>query len=200
MSDMSCILASQSMARQHMLKQAGVPFSAKPAFVDEEALKEALQFKKQSPRNIADALAEAKALKLSLSHPGALVIGGDQVLEFGGEIMSKARNMEELRQKLEQLSGQSHILISAVCLAQNGQILWRFIDRARLAMRALSPDFLNDYIVEQGEKVLSSVGGYHIEGCGAQLFDKLDGDYFTILGMPLLPLLSQLRLYGVLKK
>jgi len=195
-----CILASQSQTRCQLLEKAGVKFKAEAAYVDEDALKEALLLEKQSPRNIADALAEAKAVKISLKYPDAFVIGSDQILEYDDQLFNKPAHLDDLRKKLETLSGQTHKLYSAVVIAQQGRVLWRYVDMVKLSMRVISASFLDRYMEKQGATLLSSVGGYHIEGWGAQLFDRIEGDYFTILGLPLLPLLSQLRHYGVLEK
>lgn len=193
------ILASQSAARQDMLRRAGVNFETKAAYVDEEAVRAALAQAGQPPRNWADALAEAKALRVSMSRPDALVLGSDQILECQGTVFEKAPDLAALRKQLEALSGQEHHLYSAAVIAQGGQCLWRFIGQAKLRMRALSPAFLDYYLNAHGEDLLSSVGGYHIESGGVQLFEQIEGDYFSILGLPLLPVLKQLRHYGVLQ-
>lgn len=200
MDDSSCILASQSLTRCQLLEKAGVKFKVEASYIDEDAIKEALLLEKQSPRNIADALAEAKAVKISLKYPDAFVIGSDQTLEYEGLLFNKPEDLKALRRNLETLSGQTHKLFSAVVIAQQGRVLWRYVDMVKLSMRVISASFLEHYVEGQGEKLLSSVGGYHIEGWGAQLFDRVEGDYFTVLGLPLLPLLAQLRHYGVLEK
>lgn len=188
------ILASTSASRQAMLRSAGVAFEAIPPHVDEDELKASLLAQKASPRAIADALAEAKAVKVSARRPGALVLGCDQVLSFGkAEMMDKPRSLEEARQNLNLLAGKEHKLISAAVIAQNGQPIWRVVDTATLAMRSFSPEFLEDYLAREGEAVLGSVGCYRLEGLGAQLFNRLNGDFFTILGLPLLQVLDYLR-------
>ncbi|MGD8325575.1 MAG: Maf family protein [Sphingomonadales bacterium] len=199
MSVPNLILASQSAARQDMLIRAGVEFETKAAYVDEEAIRAALAQAGQPPRNWADALAEAKALKVSMSRPEALVLGADQILECRAQAFEKAPDLKSLRQHLEALSGHEHRLYSAAVIAQGGQCLWRFIGAAKLKMRTLSSAFLDYYLDAHGENVLSSVGGYHIESSGIQLFEQIEGDYFSILGLPLLPVLKQLRHYGVLR-
>lgn len=177
-----------------MLRSAGVAFEAIPPHVDEDELKASLLAQKASPRVIADALAEAKAVKVSARRPGALVLGCDQVLSFGkAEMMDKPRSLEEARQNLNLLAGKEHKLISAAVIAQNGQPIWRVVDTATLAMRSFSPEFLEDYLAREGEAVLGSVGCYRLEGLGAQLFSRLNGDFFTILGLPLLQVLDYLR-------
>ena len=188
------ILASTSASRQAMLTAAGVPFEAIPPRVDEDELKASLKAQKASPRAIADALAETKALKISSRIPGALVLGCDQVLSFGkADMLDKPRSLEEARQHLEMLRGQEHKLISAAVIAQNGQAVWRFVDTATLTMRAFTPEFLDDYLAHEGEAILGCVGCYRLEGRGAQLFSRINGDFFTILGLPLLAVLDYLR-------
>lgn len=188
------ILASTSASRQAMLKSAGVEFEALPPRVDEDELKVSLLAQKASPRAIADALAETKALKISSRIPGALVLGCDQVLSHGkAEMMDKPRSLEEARAHLELLAGKEHKLISAAVIAQNGKAVWRVVDTASLTMRNLSPEFLDDYIAREGEALLSSVGCYRLEGLGSQLFSRINGDFFTILGLPLLQVLDYLR-------
>lgn len=188
------ILASTSASRQAMLRSAGVSFEAIPPRVDEDELKASLLAQKASPRAIADALAETKALKISSRIPGALVLGCDQVLSYGkAEMMDKPRSLEEAREHLQLLAGKEHKLISAAVIAQNGQPVWRVVDTATLTMRNVSPEFLDDYIAREGEALLTSVGCYRLEGLGAQLFSRISGDFFTILGLPLLQVLEYLR-------
>lgn len=188
------ILASTSASRQAMLKSANVPFEAIPPYVDEDELKFSLQAQKASPRAIADALAETKALKISSRIPGALVLGCDQVLSYGKvEMMDKPRSLEEAREHLQLLAGKEHKLISAAVIAQNGKPVWRVVDTASLTMRTFSPEFLDDYIAREGEALLTSVGCYRLEGLGSQLFSRINGDFFTILGLPLLQVLEYLR-------
>jgi septum formation protein len=144
------------------------------------------------------ALAEQKAVTVSRRSPGDLVLGGDSVLSFGAEIISKCHDLIQLRALLQKLSGKSHQLISAAVLARDGLPVWNTSGTAKLTMRKLSPAFLDIYLATEGEKLLSSVGGYHYEGRGAQLFDHVEGDAFTILGLPLLPVLAALRVQGIL--
>ena len=194
------ILASGSTTRRAMLEAAGVTFDVIPADVDEPALRSA--FTQQHPqamsKNIAEMLAAAKALSVSLSEPESLVIGSDQVLDIDGELLSKPGDDAGVRATLQKLSGKTHALYAAVMLARGGQLLWTASDTAQLTVRSLSQAFIDDYITHAGSGVRSSVGAYQIEGFGIQLFDRIDGDHFTILGMPLLPLLAELRSQGAI--
>jgi septum formation protein len=193
------ILASTSASRQQMLRAAGVSFEAVAPHVDEEALTAGLVAEAAPPRDIADALAEAKAVKVSRRFPGALVLGSDTVLAYGKNAMlDKPKSLDELAQHLRTLSGREHHLISAAVMAQDGKAVWRIIDTPKLTMRPLSEAFIADYVARVGDKVLTSVGGYHLEGLGAQLFAHISGDYFSILGLPLLPVLDYLRIRKLL--
>lgn len=194
------ILASASQTRAKLLKDAGVVFEIAPARVDEEAQKLSLLAEKISHRDIADALAELKALRVSASHPVELVLGADQVLSFDGELISKCESLGEARELLLRLRGKTHTLISAMVLAKNGAPVWRYVEEATLTMRDFSDAFLNDYLVREGEALLSGVGCYRLESYGAQLFSRVNGDHSTILGLPLIPLLSALREQGVIAK
>jgi len=192
------VLASGSRARRDMLKAAGLEFDVVPADVDEPALRERLQA--ENPRveggDIAVALARAKAEAVSLRRPGALVIGADQVLTVGQRVYEKPQDVPAARTSLLELRGVTHELFSGVALAQDGGILWSDLSSARLTMRAFSMEFLDEYLVNAGGRLTESVGAYQLEGLGLQLFERVDGDYFTILGMPLLPLLAELRARG----
>ena len=188
------ILASASKARAALLKAAQVPFTIVPAEIDEDRVKAG----GGSGSDVAGKLAGLKALAVARQHPAALVLGADQVLEFEGQILSKGRDHNEALQILRRLRGKEHRLITAVALAQRGDILWRHKEEAVLAMRPFSDEFLHAYVVREGEAVLSSVGGYQLEGAGAQLFARIEGDYFSILGLPLLPVLDALRERGVI--
>lgn len=193
------LLASQSASRRRLLEAAGVVHEAVPAHVDEEALTESLRAEGHGPRDIADALAEAKGVKLSRRFPEALVLGCDTVLQLDdGSMLGKPADVAAVAQHLRILSGRSHQLISAAVMAQGGKPVWRAIQSPALTMRRLSEDFIASYAAQHGEAVLGSVGAYHFEGVGAQLFSKVEGDYFAILGLPLLPLLDYLRIRGVL--
>ncbi len=193
------ILASGSAARQRLLRAAGVEFAVEVANVDETAVLESLAAEKASPRDIADVLAELKALKVSGRHPQETVIGADQVLSLGLELFQKPGSVEGARQQLRRLRGGTHVLSSAVCVARGGSIVWRFVGQARLTMRDFSDAFLETYLEDAGADILGSVGAYHVEGRGIQLFSKIEGDTFTIAGLPLVPLLDFLRTHGMLK-
>lgn len=192
------ILASASEARAMMLREAGVAVEIVPSRVDEEAIKQAFRAEGVAPRDLADALAEAKAKRVSAAHPGALVVGADQVLVTGGEVFDKPRDRAEARAQLMHLRGGSHELLSAAVVLEDGAPVWRHIGAARLTMRPFTEEFLDAYLDAEGDAVLSTVGGYRIEGRGAQLFSRVSGDYFSILGMPLLELLGFLRARKVL--
>jgi nucleoside triphosphate pyrophosphatase len=192
------VLASASASRQRMLSAAGVPFSISAAAIDEASLVADLWDKGVNASGIAAALAEQKAVMVSRRSPGALVLGGDSVLAFGQELISKCRDLAELKALLGRLSGKTHHLISAAALARDASLVWHHVGSARLTMRPLSEAFLDDYLAAEGESLLSSVGGYRYEGRGAQLFEHVEGDAFTVLGLPLLPVLAALRREGIL--
>ena len=193
---MSLVLASASASRSALLKAAGVAFLADPADLDEEALMAGLRG--SDTATIASTLAQKKALHVSSRHPGKLVLGGDSVIGFGEEMLSKCATLDEARTLLRRLAGHTHLLVSAVALARDGVLLWTHASPCRMAMRDFSPKFLDDYIVAEGTAILSSVGCYHFEGRGAQLFDTVEGDYFSVLGLPLLAVLAALRKEGVI--
>lgn len=189
------VLASTSPARRAMLEAAGVPHDAVAAGVDEDAAKAAMSH--LGGRALADALAELKAVKVSSRRPGDLVLGCDQTLECDdGSLLDKPG--DALADQLRLLSGKTHRLHSAVVAAENGQPVWRHVEHAKLTMRVLSEEFIADYVAVEGPAVAGCVGGYRIEGHGAQLFSRIEGSQFTILGLPLLPLLDWLRIRGVL--
>lgn len=187
------ILASQSPTRQSMLKKAGLNFEIDPAHLNEEKLMKEMLQKRMQPRDIAEKLACEKALVVSKLHPYALVIGSDQILECEGKIYSKAKNVEAAKEKLMALSGKTHRLISAVCLAFEGNTVWGTSDEAMLQMNNHDEAFIDGYCASAGDILTSCAGAYAIEGRGAWLFNKVQGDHFTILGMPLVPLLNHLR-------
>lgn len=189
---MKLILASQSASRRAMLEAAGVPFEAQPAMVDEDAAKASLGA--IAPRDLADALAELKALKVSHRNPQALVLGSDSlaVLE-DGTILSKPRDREEAASHLAMMSGRRHDLVSAAVIAEAGRPVWRHVDRARMFVRPLSDSFIEAYLDAEWPEISGCVGCYRIEGPGVQLFSRVEGSQFTVLGMPLLPLLGYLR-------
>ena len=190
------VLASTSAARRMLLTQAGVRFSAESPGVDEQSVKVGLAG--QPAREIAAALAEAKAEAVAFRHPDALVIGADQVLDFEHQAFDKPATVEDARNQLAMLRGREHHLETAVCCMEGDRELWRASDRASLTMRRFSDAFLDEYLQELGPDILTSVGGYKLEGRGIQLFEEIKGNYFSILGLPLLPLLSFLRSAGAL--
>ncbi|MES0176817.1 Maf-like protein [Mesorhizobium sp. M0006] len=192
------ILASGSPFRKAMLINAGLGIEAVPADVDERALEAPLQDSGVSPEDVALILAEAKATEVSKRRPGALVLGCDQTLSLGDEVFHKPADMEGARRHLLALSGKTHQLNSAAVLCRNGKVLWRHVGIASLTMRKLDPAFVGRHLARVGAKALSSVGAYQIEGEGIQLFEKIEGDYFTIVGLPLLPVLAELRALGAI--
>lgn len=190
------ILASGSVIRRELLENAGLKITAEKARVDEEAIKAALLAENSPPRNIADTLAEYKARKISQKHPKALVIGCDQVLDFKGQLISKPLSKAELFGQLSQMRGDRHQLLSAAVVYEGGEPLWRHVGVVRLLMRSCSDDYLNDYIERNWQQIRHCVGGYQLEKEGVRLFTRIEGDYFTVLGLPLLELLSYLTLRG----
>ena len=196
MSTPSLVLASGSSARRALLLGAGLRFSVKVSAVDEEALKTQLLVGHAAPIEIAAVLAAAKAVEVSQTESG-LVIGADQTLDLDGCLFNKPQSLEDLREQLAQLRGQRHSLHSALALAQDGQIVWQEVVSAHLTMRDFSDAFLQAYLADHGQDVLGCVGGYKLESAGVQLFNQIEGDYFTILGLPLTGLLGALRRFGV---
>ena len=192
------ILASKSQARAAMLAAAGVTVELVPADIDERALDAGWTSAGHGPAEIARRLAEAKATAVSRARPGAVVIGADQTLALGPERFSKPRDLAEARRHLLSFRGRIHHLHSAVALARNGAPTFSHVASAAMHMRAFSDAYLDSYLAVMGDQALASVGCYQFEGPGIQLFDRIDGDYFTILGMPLLPLLAALRQQGLL--
>jgi len=193
----SLILASGSAVRQTLLKNAGLIFDAKPAKVDEREVEQNLPERQRDPISIARHLAVAKAQDVSANHPNVYVIGCDQTMSLGERVFHKASSLEEARSTLETLRGKTHALNSAVCLVKDGEVLWETVVSAKLHVRQFSEEWLNQYLIRNGASILSSVGCYQLEGEGVQLFERIDGDYFTILGLPLLPLLEALREQGI---
>lgn len=191
------ILASGSASRRALLRGAGVNAETVPPLVDEDAAKLAMRDEGLSVRDQAMQLAELKAQKVSASHPG-LVIGGDQMLALGDEAFDKPRDLDGARTHLRRLSGQAHTLETAIAIAEDGQLVWRHLARPKMTMRHLSDTFIETYVETCGDALLTTVGAYQLEGRGAQLFSRIEGDYFSILGLPLLPLLDYLRTRGVL--
>ena len=194
--DERLVLASKSAARRAMLEGAGVPFAVQIADVDEDAVK--ASHDPADAAGLAEELARVKALAVSRRDPDAWVLGADQTLAFDGGLVSKAGSLEEARARLVSMRGRAHQLHSGAALARNGQIVWSGVDTATLRMRAFSETFLDAYLAAEGEGLLACVGAYRLEGMGAQLFEAVEGDYFTALGLPLWPVLAELRRAGVL--
>lgn len=194
---MKLTLASKSTARRAVLDGAGVAYEAAGSGVDEDAVKTELLAKGAGPRAIAEALAARKALAVSAQRPG-LVIGADQTLELDGRLYDKVETLSQARTRLRELSGRPHQLHSAVVVSEGASVVWRGTESATLAMRHVSDAFLEDYLKAEGDAALGSVGCYRLEGMGVQLFERIEGDYFTILGLPLMGLFAFLRERGVL--
>ena len=192
------ILASASSSRKDMLTRAGVEFEAIPAKVDEDAIKSALISEHAKPRDIADALAEAKARKIAGKHPDALVLGSDQVLDLNGTILSKPESPEEALDQLKSMRSNRHHLLSAAVIYDEAKPVWRHVGQVRLYMRDASDDWLSDYVERNWDSIRHSVGAYKLEEEGARLFTRVEGDYFNVLGLPLLDVLSYLTLRGIL--
>ena len=187
------ILASKSKHRQELLKNAGVKFSAQAADIDEREIETPLIQAGLGGEDIAEILAIAKATEISKTDKDAYIIGCDQTLSLEGELLHKVKNMEEAQRRLLALSGKKHQLNAAVSLVKNSEVIWSHIEVATITFRKLDPGFIGRHLSDAGEKILSSVGAYQIEGLGVQLFEKVEGDYFSIIGLPVLPLLSELR-------
>ena len=193
--DQQIILASSSSARAALLSNAGFEFDTRPSGIDESAVHDLLVGKngELEPADIAELLARTKAEVVSAENPEALVIGADQTLSTSDRVYQKCSTMEEARETLLELRGKMHHLNSAICVAERGAVVWSFCDRASLTMRNFSPEFLGRYLGIAGPDILKSVGAYQLEGPGIHLFDRIQGNYFTILGLPLLPLLKFFR-------
>ena len=192
------ILASGSEIRATLLRNAGVSFDVVMPRVDEETLKLSLIAEGASPRDIADALAEMKALRVASKHPNALVIGCDQILAHGRDILSKPETQDDAIAQLKSLRGQTHQLLSAAVIYADGKPQWRHVGQTRLFMRDISDDYLADYVARNWESIRHAVGAYKLEEEGSRLFTRVEGDYFNVLGIPLLELLSYLALRGTL--
>jgi|SRR5579871_911465 len=188
---MRIVLASSSQSRAALLAAAGVAVEVIPSDLDEDAVK--AQFKTAPPEELALTLAEKKAVAISTLRPKDLVIGGDQILWFENSLISKCADLEEARSLLLRLRGKVHELIGGLAIAMKGQIVWRHASRVRMTFRSFSTEFLDQYLAEEGPQVLASVGAYRLEGRGAQLVERFEGSYFSVLGLDLLPLLAALR-------
>jgi septum formation protein len=194
------ILASESKSRARLLEAAGLAFIVEPPGLDEAVMRQAISGEEALlPHDVAEVLARAKAEAVSELAPKAYVIGGDQVLALGKTILTKPDSMEDARRQLLDLSGKTHTLHTSAAVATNGEAIWAETTVATMTMRKLSPEFIGRYLAAAGDEVLGSVGSYQLEGLGVQLFDKIDGDYFSILGLPLIPLLDTLRREGVIE-
>ena len=194
----SLILASGSRFRQSLLRNAGIAFAAEAAAIDERSVEKPLVEGGVGPQDVALVLAETKALAISEKKPDALVIGADQTLSLGDELLHKPADMDSARRTLLKLSGRTHQLNSAVVLAKDGATIWRYVESVDMTMRPLDPGFIGRYLAKVGNGALDSVGAYQLEGEGIQLFKAIDGDYFAIIGLPMLPLLAELRRLGAI--
>lgn len=194
------ILASASDIRQTLLKNAGLNFDVVPARVDEDMVRDAMIAEGAPPRDIADALAELKALKVSQKNPQALVIGCDQVFDLQGRLLSKPQSPEEARAQLCDMRGKRHDLLSAAVICEGGKPIWRHVGITRMTMQMVTDAYLDGYIARNWESIRHCVGAYKLEEEGVRLFSRIEGDYFTVLGLPLLDLLSYLTLRGDLEQ
>ncbi len=194
--DMSLILASTSPFRKMLFENAGLTFETAAPDVDERAIEETLEGSGATASDIAEILAESKARNIAEKNPAKLVIGGDQTLSLEGRQFHKPKDMEEARQHLLAMSGKVHQLNSAIVIVRGDEIIWRHVSVAHMHMRVLDPGFIGRHLAAVGDIALKSVGSYQIEGPGIQLFEKVDGEYFTIVGVPMIPLLAKLRELG----
>jgi len=193
---MSLVLASSSPFRAAILRNAGLAIATEAATVDERSIETPLLEAGLDAADVAQILAEAKASDVSSRRPGALVIGADQTMTLDGELLHKPADMEQARYRLLAMSGKTHTLHSGLALVRDGETVWRHVSAAHLHVRDLGPAFIGRYLASVGDRALQSVGAYQIEGEGIQLFDRIEGDHFTIIGLPLLPLLAELRARG----
>ncbi len=194
----SLILASSSSARRAILARAGVSFAVEPSGLDENEIKEKLAV--HSVEDVALALAEAKALRVAARRPDALVLGADQILDLDGRRLDKPVDKAAAASQLRLLRGRAHRLVNGLALARGGRVLWRHCESATLWMRDFSDAFLERHLAEAGPEVLESVGAYRLEGKGAQLFERIEGDFFAVLGLPLWALLAALRREGIIER
>lgn len=190
------ILASQSPFRRALMENAGLAFKAIAAEIDERAIEAELERLSPLPSDVALHLAEAKAMAVGAANPDCLVIGSDQTLSLGDRVFHKPTDLADAKTHLTALSGKTHALNSGVVIVANGEVKWRHVSTAQLTMRPFSEAFMDRHLARVGDRVLGSVGAYQLEGEGIQLFEAIDGDYFTIIGLPMLPLLAQLRAMG----
>lgn len=193
------ILASGSAIRAQLLRNSGVPFEVFKPRIDEDAARLAMEAEALEPRDIADHLAEMKAARIAAKFPQSLVLGCDQVLAFDGRILSKPATPAEAEEQIIRMSGQTHLLHSAAVLFEHRMPAWRHLGTVRLTMRSLSQDYIRSYVARNWEEIRHCVGGYQIEAEGVRLFSRIEGDYFTILGLPLLPLLDNLVARGMIE-
>ncbi|MEC9077656.1 MAG: nucleoside triphosphate pyrophosphatase [Pseudomonadota bacterium] len=198
MENVKFILASKSITRKKLLENAGLVFDSFPAQIDEEEIKKSLVAARVHPQEIAAFLAEQKACKVSEKYPESIVIGGDQVLEFNGSIFSKPRTENQAKEQILTLRNSLHCLISSVCVAEGGQRVWHQTDKALMRFRDFSDQFLEQYLVKSKKELFNGPGGYKVEGHGIQLLDRIEGDFFTVLGLPIIPLLQYLRTRGLM--
>ncbi|WP_291728275.1 nucleoside triphosphate pyrophosphatase [Leisingera sp. F5] len=194
------VLASGSEIRAHLLRQAGIEFETDVPRLDEQAIKSALLAEEAFPRDVADALAEAKARKISGKHPGKLVLGCDQVLDFDGNLLSKPVSADEAVSQLKEMRGKRHMLLSAAVIYRDGEPIWRHVGQVRLVMRNCTDAYLQDYVARNWHSIRHAVGAYKLEEEGVRLFASIDGSYFNVLGLPLMELISYLGLQGVIEQ
>jgi septum formation protein len=192
------ILASASKSRSQILGAVGITHQVIPANINEAKVKLDLIQNGADLLTIAETLAELKAQKISCLHTNSLVIGADQILDYEGEILNKPRNIDDAKAHLNKLSGRNHTILVSACVLLKGNVLWRYSDKANMEMRSLSDSYIDWYLSQTKDQVCETLGAYRLEGLGAQLFKSIEGDFFSILGLPLLPLLEELRIQGVL--
>lgn len=193
------VLGSASESRASVLKNAGLNFEIDPADIDEDEIKSKCLKEGMSATTLAAKLAETKALVVSSRWPDSLIIGGDQILVFDGELFKKPLSLAEASANLQRFRGNSHNLVTAICVAHSGIMEWTYTETVEMKMREFSDEFLENYLNKTGDSILSSVGGYKIEEHGVQLFTQIKGSYFTVLGVPLFPLLAHLQITGAIK-